>query len=147
MLYYKNGRFRMDSVSYELPEDVYIDTEFQSVIATGFEIVDPEGCFRIHIKGEHWDENSYDFFEKIIFPFGYERLGKIESVENNGMHGHKLWYQDSKFNYVEYRFDLPKGEKHANISIILKADNTKITLSELENVPVFVTLMNSLRPE
>ena len=46
MLYYKNGRFRMDSVSYELPEGVYIDTEFQSVIATGFEIVDPEGCFR-----------------------------------------------------------------------------------------------------
>ena len=45
MLYYKNGRFRMDSVSYELPEGVYIDTEFQSVIATGFEIVDPEGCF------------------------------------------------------------------------------------------------------
>ena len=37
MLYYKNGRFRMDSVSYELPEGVYIDTEFQSVIATGFE--------------------------------------------------------------------------------------------------------------
>ena len=147
MLYYKNGRFRMDSVSYELPEDVYIDTEFQSVIATGFEIVDPEGCFRIHIKGEHWDENSYEFFEKIIFPFGYERLGKIEPVENNGMHGHKLWYQDSKFNYVEYRFDLPKGGKHANISIMLKADNTKITLSELENVPVFVTLMNSLRPE
>ena len=32
MLYYKNGRFRMDSVSYELPEGVYIDTEFQSVI-------------------------------------------------------------------------------------------------------------------
>lgn len=147
MLYYKNGRFRMDSVSYELPEDVYIDTEFQSVIATGFEIVDPEGCFRIHIKGEHWDENSYEFFEKIIFPFGYERLGKIESVENNGMHGYKLWYQDSKFNYVEYRFDLPKGEKHANISIILKADNTKIHLSELENVPVFVALMKSLRPE
>jgi len=107
MLYYKNGRFRMDSVSYELPEGVYIDTEFQSVIATGFEIVDPEGCFRIHIKGEHWDENSYEFFEKIIFPFGYERLGKIEPVENNGMHGHKLWYQDSKFNYAEYRFDLP----------------------------------------
>ena len=147
MLYYKNGRFRMDSVSYELPEGVYIDTEFQSVIATGFEIVDPEGCFRIHIKGEHWDENSYEFFEKIIFPFGYERLGKIEPVENNGMHGYKLWYQDSKFNYVEYRFDLPKGGKHTNISIILKADNTKITLSELENVPVFVTLMNNLRPE
>ena len=147
MLYNKNGRFRMDSVSYELPDGVYIDTEFQSVIATGFEIVDPEGCFRIHIKGEHWDENSYDFFEKIIFPFGYERLGRIEAVENNGMHGHKLWYQDSKFNYVEYRFDLPKGGKHANISIMLKADNTKITLSELENVPVFVTLMNSLRPE
>ena len=63
------------------------------------------------------------------------------------MYGHKLWYQDSKFNYVEYRFDLPKGGKHTNISIILKADNTKITLSELENVPVFVALMKSLRPE
>ena len=37
MLYYKNGRFRMDSISYELPDGVYIDTEFQSVIATGFE--------------------------------------------------------------------------------------------------------------
>ena len=72
MLYYKNGRFRMDSVSYKLPDGVYIDTEFQSVIATGFEIVDPEGSFRIQIKGEHWDENSYEFFVKIIFPFGYE---------------------------------------------------------------------------
>ena len=60
MLYYKNGRFRMDSISYELPDGVYIDTEFQSVIATGFEIVDPEGKFRIHIKGEHWEEDSYE---------------------------------------------------------------------------------------
>ena len=147
MLYYENGRFRMDSVSYELPDGVYIDTEFQSVIATGFEIVDPDGKFRIHIKGEHWDENSYEFFEKVIFPFGYDRLGAIESIENNGMKGHKLWYQDSKTNTIEYRFDLPEGGKHANISIILKADNTQIPLSELENVPAFVTLMKSLRPE
>lgn len=147
MLYYQNGRFKMDSVSYELPDGIYIDTEFQSEIATGFEIVDPDGKFRIHIKGEHWTENSYEFFEKVIFSVGYDRLGKIEAVENNGMHGHKMWYQDSKTNILEYRFDLPEGGKHANISIILKADNTKIPLSELENVPTLVALMKSLRPE
>ena len=147
MLYYKNGRFRMDSISYELPDGVYIDTEFQSVIATGFEIVDPEGKFRIHIKGEHWEENSCEFFEKVIFPFGYDRLGEIEPVENNGMQGHKLWYQDSKTNTLEYRFDLPEEDQHKNISIILKADRAQIPLSELETVPVLVSLMNSLKPE
>ena len=147
MLYYKNGRFRMDSISYELPDGVYIDTEFQSVIATGFEIVDPEGKFRIYIKGEHWEENSYEFFEKVIFPFGYDRLGEIEFVENNGMHGHKLWYQDSKTNTLEYRFDLPEEDLHKNISIMLKADRAQIPLSELETVPVLVSLMKSLKPE
>ena len=147
MLFYKNGRFRMDSISYELPDGVYIDTEFQSVIATGFEIVDPEGKFRIHIKGEHWEENSYEFFEKVIFPFGYDRLGEIETVENNGMQGHKLWYQDSNTNTLEYRFDLPEEDQHKNISIILKADSAQIPLSELETVPVLVSLMNSLKPE
>ena len=145
MLYYKNGRFRMDSISYELPDGVYIDTEFQSIIATGFEIVDPEGKFRIHIKGEHWEENSYEFFEKVIFPFGYDRLGEIEPVENNGMQGYKLWYQDSKTNTLEYRFDLPEEDQHKNISIILKADSAQIPLSELETVPEFVYLMRSLR--
>ena len=147
MLFYKNGRFRMDSISYELPDGVYIDTEFQSVIATGFEIVDPEGKFRIHIKGEHWEENSYEFFEKVIFPFGYDRLGEIETVENNGMQGHKLWYQDSNTNTLEYRFDLPEEDQHKNISIILKADRAQIPLSELETVPVLVSLMKSLKPE
>ena len=147
MLSYKNGRFRMDSISYELPDGVYIDTEFQSVIATGFEIVDPEGKFRIHIKGEHWEENSYEFFEKVIFPFGYDRLGEIEPVENNGMQGHKLWYQDSKTNTLEYRFDLPEEDQHKNISIILKADRAQIPLSELETVPVLVSLIKSLKPE
>ena len=147
MLYYKNGRFRMDSISYELPDGVYIDTELQSVIATGFEIVDPEGKFRIHIKGEHWEENSYEFFEKVIFPFGYDRLGEIEPVENNGMQGYKLWYQDSKTNTLEYRFDLPEEDQHKNISIILKADRAQIPLSELETVPVLVSLMKSLKPE
>ena len=137
----------MDSISYELPDGVYIDTEFQSVIATGFEIVDPEGKFRIHIKGEHWEENSYEFFEKVIFPFGYDRLGEIEPVENNGMQGYKLWYQDSKTNTLEYRFDLPEEDQHKNISIILKADRAQIPLSELETVPVLVSLMNSLKPE
>ena len=147
MLYYKNGRFRMDSISYELPDGVYIDTELQSVIATGFEIVDPEGKFRIHIKGEHWEENSYEFFEKVIFPFGYDRLGEIEPVENNGMQGYKLWYQDSKTNTLEYRFDLPEEDQHKNISIILKADRAQIPLSELDTVPVLVSLMKSLKPE
>lgn len=147
MLYYKNGRFRMDSISYELPDRVYIDTEFQSVIATGFEIVDPEGKFRIHIKGEHWEEDSYEFFEKVIFPFGYDRVGEIEPVENNGMQGYKLWYQDSKTNTLEYRFDLPEEDQHKNISIILKADRAQIPLSELETVPVLVSLMKSLKPE
>ena len=137
----------MDSISYELPDGVYIDTEFQSVIATGFEIVDPEGKFRIHIKGEHWEENSYEFFEKVIFPFGYDRLGEIEPVENNGIQGHKLWYQDSKTNTLEYRFDLPEEDLHKNISIILKADRAQIPLSELETVPVLVSLMKSLKPE
>ena len=137
----------MDSISYKLPDGVYIDTEFQSVIATGFEIVDPEGKFRIHIKGEHWEENSYEFFEKVIFPFGYDRLGEIEPVENNGMQGYKLWYQDSKTNTLEYRFDLPEEDQHKNISIILKADRAQIPLSELETVPVLVSLMNSLKPE
>ena len=147
MLFYKNGRFRMDSISYKLPDGVYIDTEFQSVIATGFEIVDPEGKFRIHIKGEHWEENSYEFFEKVIFPFGYDRLGEIEPVENNGMQGYKLWYQDSKTNTLEYRFDLPEEDQHKNISIILKADRAQIPLSELETVPVLVSLIKSLKPE
>ena len=137
----------MDSISYELPDGVYIDTEFQSVIATGFEIVDPEGKFRIHIKGEHWEENSYEFFEKVIFSFGYDRLGEIEPVENNGMQGHKLWYQDSNTNTLEYRFDLPEEDQHKNISIILKADRAQIPLSELETVPVLVSLMKSLKPE
>jgi len=137
----------MDSISYELPDGVYIDTEFKSVIATGFEIVDPAGNFRIHIKGEYWDENSYEFFEKVIIPFGYDLVGKIEPVENNGMQGHKLWYQDSKTNTLEYRFDLPEKDQHKNISIILKADSTKISLSELESIPVFVSLMKSLKPE
>ena len=137
----------MDSISYELPDGVYIDTEFQSVIATGFEIVDPEGKFRIHIKGEHWGEDSYEFFEKVLFPFGYDRLGKIEPVENNGLRGHKLWYQDSRTNTLEYRFDLPEEDLHKNISIILKADRAQIPLSELETVPVLVSLMKSLKPE
>ena len=137
----------MDSISYKLPDGVYIDTEFQSVIATGFEIVDPEGKFRIHIKGEHWEEDSYEFFEKVIFPFGYDRLGEIEPVENNGMQGYKLWYQDSKTNTLEYRFDLPEEDQHKNISIILKADRAQIPLSELETVPVLVSLMKSLKPE
>lgn len=145
MLYYKNGRFKMDSVSYQLPDGVYIDTEFKSVIATGFEIVDPNGRFRIHIKGENWEENSYDFFEEFIFPFGYDNLGQIEPIVNNGMKGHQLWYQDTKTNYLEYRFDLPKGGDHANISIIIKADKNQIPVSELHKEPALVKLMESLR--
>ena len=81
----------------------------------------------------------------MIFPFGYDRLGEIEPVENNGMQGHKLWYQDSKTNTLEYRFDLPEEDQHKNISIILKADSAQIPLSELETVPEFVYLMKSLR--
>ena len=83
----------------------------------------------------------------MIFPFGYDRLGEIEPVENNGMQGHKLWYQDSKTNTLEYRFDLPEEDQHKNISIILKADRAQIPLSELETVPVLVSLMKSLKPE
>ena len=36
MLFYKNGRFRMDSISYELPDGVYIDTESHSTKTNAF---------------------------------------------------------------------------------------------------------------
>ena len=61
MMYYEKGRFSLGSVSFLLPDQVYIDPEYEAEVQNGFELLDLEKRYRITIEGEYSEEDSATF--------------------------------------------------------------------------------------
>lgn len=120
MMYYEKGRFRLGAVSFALPDQVYIDPEYEAEIQNGFELLDLEKRFRITIEGEYSEEDSDTFLSETLPEASFHKLGSVESIQYNGARGHALCYYSGGYNYYEARFDLPEVEGINCLVVLVK---------------------------
>jgi len=120
MMYYEKGRFNLGSVSFLLPDRVYIDPEYEAEIHNGFELLDLDKRYRITIEGEHSSEDSATFLGETLPEASFHKLGSVEPIQYNGVCGHALCYNSGRYSYYEARFDLPEVEEINCLVVLIK---------------------------
>lgn len=144
MMYYEKGRFRLGCVSFALPDGIFIDPEFEMEIENGFELVDPDGRFRVSILGENCDESSLAFLEALPID-SFHRLTEVQEISINGVSGHKVAYYSGCRSYLELRFDLPKRDGVNCLCVIMKCKKGVLHSEAMESERIFAELVNSIK--
>ena len=146
MLHYKNNRFNIGGLSYALPEDIYMDTNFERSLNNGFAFKSADKKLQVTIEtgngeceeyfgSEEFRENSFDVVE--ISPFGYADIKGVSAI----------YY--SKYNeYCEIRLNLPTPSDEESILIILiEAKRGEGPVREAMKSECVINLLLSLRKE
>jgi len=120
MMYYEKGRFSLGAVSFLLPDQVYIDPEYEAEVQNGFELLDLEKRYRITIEGEYSEEDSATFLGETLLEASFHKLGPVEPIQYNGVCGHALCYNSGRHSYYEARFDLSEVEGINCLVVLVK---------------------------
>ncbi len=146
MLHYKNNRFNIGGLSYTLPENVYLITDFERSLNNGFAFKSADKKLQVTIEtgngeceeyfgSEEFRENSFDVVE--VSPFGYADIKGVSAI------------YFSKYNeYCEIRLNLPIPSDEESILIILiEAKRGEVSVRETMKSECVINLLLSLRKE
>ena len=88
MLYYKNSRFHFGGMSFALPENILIDTDYERDTPNGFAFLSHDRKIRITVSTEEVTQSlkdyikSYDFAENGFTVSSITEGGYAGSAEN-----------------------------------------------------------------
>lgn len=145
MMYFEKGRFRLGAVSFMLPDQVYIDPEFETEIQNGFELLDSSQRYRVTIQGEHSEENSMTFLTETLVETSFHKLGPVVPIQVNGVRGHSLCYFSGAHNFYEARFDLPEVDGINCVVVLVKWKNGTFTHDSILKERIVEEVLASLR--
>ncbi len=146
MIFYDNGRFSLGSVSFKLPNGVLLDTADDEVVAEGFCLYAPDTSFNVRIRFCNTEINAYDGIANLLFSneTGYRIIGKIESVNSNGLNGYRAVYEDKATLNEEYAFDLSDCGEYTLLSIYVTIDKGNLTYDVVYKNRVLNEILDSI---
>lgn len=101
MLLYKNHRFHFANLSFQIPEDYFLDTDPEE---------DANNCIRLWAPGKHYsvvirvDENSRGSEMELAYVLqgmNPKILHPIRPISVNGLSGHHATYRNTRTQYYE----------------------------------------------
>ena len=143
MLYYKYNRFHIGGISYSLPDDICLISDFERTLNNGFayKSLDQKILVTINtdsISGAEYfysDRFNNEFCVEEIKPFGYADI-----------HGVSAMYTTKYNEYYEVRLNLPRVDDENNTMIILiEIKKNDYTIKEAISNKIVVDLLLSLR--
>ena len=143
MLLYKNQCFQTHSVSFRLPDGVYLNSAPELQLENGLEYQVPEDGFSISIEVGASGGTASEVFQEVLE--SHTALSEVLPVQAGGLEGFYLIYCSSFNGHIEFHFDLGEedGEPQA-LSILLQSDDPE-TVGELLHHPALTSLLDSLQ--
>ena len=146
MLYFKDNRFHIGGLSYALPEEVFIITDYERNLNNGFAFKDinenitvtvetSKGLCENYFSSEEFTENGFTV-EKSA-PFGYSDIMGVSAIYN------------SKYNiYYEIRLNLPMPTNKENILVILiEAKRGQASIEDIKTTRFIIDFLLSLKKD
>lgn len=144
MLYYKNNRFHIGGLSYALPEDICIITDYEGSFNNGFAYrsLDQKILVTIdtykndckkYFRSEEFKRNN--FIVKEVSPFGYA-----------GIKGESAIYHSKNIEYYEAVLQLPRPTEEENvIDIFVEVDKKNTDINTALNESAVRDLLLSFK--
>lgn len=106
MLQYKKGRFHCEGVSFEIPENFYLDTDCDISYENGLEFITPDEKMVIEYDITDYDGSTEKELQKLFRNGSYIVIEPITPVLINGLKGHKCCYRTSKESFYEVHLEI-----------------------------------------
>ena len=146
MLIYNNGRFSVGALSFELPNEIGIDTGNDEICGQGFYLSALDDNFIVQIDIKESDNNAYEEFSHILDDeTSYKLIGKIEKLTVGGLEGFKAVYEDEDTLNEEYAFDLNECGDYTVLSVFVMIRKSCATYDENYKNRVVSELLNSIK--
>lgn len=146
MLYYKNNRFHIGGLSYALPEDICIITNYEGCFNNGFAYRSLDQKILVTIDTYKNDCKKYfksrefkrnHFIVKEVSPFGYA-----------GVNGESAIYYSANSEYYEIVLNLPRPTEDENVlNIFIEVEKRLIDIDSAIKEPAVKDLLLSLKKD
>lgn len=148
MLLHNDNHFYIGSVSFSLPNNVYLVTAPEIGYEYGVQLVafDRDRSYNIMILGEYSEISAKDFFDKKLKETCFHWFGGVTPISCNDLNGYYLLYT-GEYDFCEYRFDLADGNKEINtLCIIIDTNKKHLDIQTIIQYSAVKELLNSIQP-
>ena len=148
MLYYKNSRFYFGGMSFALPENILIDTDYECGTPNGFAFLSHDRKIRISVWTEEAAQSLKDYIKSDDFAENGFTVSAITDGGYAGICGERAVYSDAAHEYCETRLKLPRPEDGMTAFIIfIEVCKKEIAIDEAVKHPIIVKLLMSLEKD
>lgn len=148
MLYYKQGRFHAGDVSFELPDNTYIDP-FPETEGAGLYLRSMENDhYAIMVAAEHVDGEYRGEMRDFVTHISAEPV--FEDYVVNNLTGYSATYRSSRNQYFEVRFSVngagedEEGEEQNVLVFAITAESTP-SIDAIVHSPLVQQFLSSFR--
>lgn len=146
MLYYKNNRFHIGGLSYALPEDICIVTDYERSLSNGFAYKSLDQ--KILVTVDTYDNRTSSQFNLKEFENNDIKIGEISPFRYANIKGESAIYFSKNNEYYEIRLKLPRPTESEKILIILvEVKSKEIVIKDAITNPIVTELLLSLRKD
>ena len=148
MLYYKNSRFYFGGMSFALPENILIDTDYERGTPNGFAFLSHDRKIRITVRTEEAAQSLKDYIKSDDFAENGFTVSAITDGGYAGICGERAVYSDAAHEYCETRLKLPRPEDGMTAFIIfIEVCKKEIAIDEAVKHPIIAELLMSLEKD
>lgn len=148
MLYYKNSRFYFGGMSFALPENILIDTDYERDTPNGFAFLSHDRKIRITVRTEEAAQSLKDYIKSDDFAENGFTVSAITEGGYAGICGERAVYSDAAHEYCETRLKLPHPEDGMTAFIIfIEVCKKEIAIDEAVKHPIIAELLMSLEKD
>lgn len=148
MLYYKNNRFYIGGMSFVLPENVYVATDFERTTANGFAYMTRDRKITVTVGTDNSEESLEEYIKSEDFADNGFKVLDIMQGGYSGLKGTAALYGSETCEYCEIRLLLPRPTEDERMFIIFaevrKAD---IPIKEAVKHTAVTELIMSLKKD
>ena len=118
MLYYKNNRFYIGGMSFALPENVYVVTDFERTTANGFAYMSRDRKITVTVGTDNSEESLEEYIKSDDFADNGFKALDIMQGGYSGLKGTAALYSGETCEYCEIRLLLPRPTEGERMFII-----------------------------
>lgn len=144
MVLYKEGRFHVGNLSFALPNNIYLDWSAEEAREALFLLSPADQCYEIEIDLYEDELRGEEFFRDLLEEESYRWLSEVKEFDDGDVSGSYLFYESSKEEYCEIRFDL-EHEKYTTLTVLVYTKKKDANIHAVMKEQPVLDLLHSIR--
>ena len=110
MLKFKNGRFELDNLSFQIPDNTFLTTVSEVELDNGLVVFTEDMKIKILMAGYDSDVSAREMIDSIFDEdSSFRKMGEMTEICKANLNGIYVIYETAQLYYIEASFALPNA--------------------------------------